>query len=66
MPFAICLHTVQQSCDAVWNAESRGSRERVSFGNVDAPMGRGSFGGLVCSVKFVRNLAFKKNMPQNF
>ena len=46
MPFAICLHTVQQSRNAVWNAESGGSREHVGllYGNADAPMGRETFG----------------------
>jgi len=36
VPFAICLHSVQQSCDTVWNAKSGGSREHVLHGNVDA------------------------------
>jgi len=30
----------------------------VLHGNVDALMGRGTVGGLVCSVKFPRNLVF--------
>jgi len=59
VPFVICLHTVHRSRDAVWNVESRGSREHVLHGNVDA-IGRGTFGGVVCSAKFLRNVAFKK------
>ena len=58
VPFVICLHTVQQSRDAIWNAESRGSREHVLEWKVDAPTGRGTFGDLVCSAKFPRNLSF--------
>ena len=39
-------------------SESGWYREYVLRGNVDATTGRGTFGRLVCSTKFPRNLAF--------
>jgi len=43
----MCLPTVQQSRDAVWNAELGRSREHVlhGIGNVDAPTGKGYIWG---------------------
>ena len=45
-----CVKTTETDRDAVCNAESGGSREHVLRGNVNAHMGRGTF-GRVCPIE---------------